>query len=200
MGALCDITKRLASSYRAFVWLLAGVAPHVDHQHVLRLEGLLLSRALVPAAHKLLLLAVDVVVVDVLRERSQSQYRVGRRGKQLIHLVSLHCHPGSNGVSDSAGRLLRFFVTMSKQETLKVVCFFSLRVFFSRKGNFSFYFSGRGQEVIKEVRCDTSCLMPSRPDSPVYHCLSLKKRSHGRKNNKNNNKLPHRKEIGRAHV
>lgn len=49
--------------------LLPGVAPHVDHQHVLRLEGLLLARALVPAAHKLLLLAVDVVVVDVLWRR-----------------------------------------------------------------------------------------------------------------------------------
>lgn len=51
------------------MWLLAGVAPHVDHQHVLRLEGLLLSRALVPAAHELLLLAVDVLVVNVLWRR-----------------------------------------------------------------------------------------------------------------------------------
>lgn len=42
------------------------MASHVDHQHVLRLEGLLLTRTLLPAAHELLLLAVDVVVVDVL--------------------------------------------------------------------------------------------------------------------------------------
>lgn len=70
------------SSYRAFVRLLAGVAPHVDHQHVLRLEGLLLSRALVPAAHELLLLAVDVLIVDVLRRRRKShggQHRVTSR-------------------------------------------------------------------------------------------------------------------------
>lgn len=46
--------------------LLPGVASHVDHQHVLCLEGLLLARTLLPATHKLLLLAVDVVVVDVL--------------------------------------------------------------------------------------------------------------------------------------
>lgn len=54
------------SAYCAFMRLLPCVAPHVDHQHVLRLEGLLLPRALLPATHELLLLAVDVVVVDVL--------------------------------------------------------------------------------------------------------------------------------------
>lgn len=47
--------------------LLPRVTPHVDHQHVLSLEGLLLPRTLLPAAHELLLLTVDVVVVDVLR-------------------------------------------------------------------------------------------------------------------------------------
>lgn len=46
--------------------LLPGVTSHVDHQHVLGLEGLLLARTLLPATHELLLLAVDVVVVDVL--------------------------------------------------------------------------------------------------------------------------------------
>lgn len=50
--------------------LLPRVAPHVDHQHVLSLEGLLLARALLPATYKLLLLAVDVVVVDVLWRQS----------------------------------------------------------------------------------------------------------------------------------
>lgn len=49
--------------------LLPCVTPHVDHQHVLSLEGLLLARTLLPAAHKLLLLTVDVVVVDVLRRQ-----------------------------------------------------------------------------------------------------------------------------------
>lgn len=81
------VTSPEARHYRAFVRLLAGVAPHVDHQHVLRLEGLLLSRALVPAAHKLLLLAVDVLVVDVLRRRRRvtvvSTESADR--KQLIH-------------------------------------------------------------------------------------------------------------------
>lgn len=46
--------------------LLARVPAHVHHQHVLRLEGLLLPRAGLPAAHELLLLPVDVFVVDVL--------------------------------------------------------------------------------------------------------------------------------------
>lgn len=52
--------------YCAFVRLLPRVTSHVDHQHVLRLEGLLLAGTFLPAAHELLLLAVDVVVVDVL--------------------------------------------------------------------------------------------------------------------------------------
>lgn len=53
-------------AHRAFVRLLTRVPAHVDHQHVLGLEGLLLSRAGLPAAHELLLLPVDVLVVDVL--------------------------------------------------------------------------------------------------------------------------------------
>ena len=43
--------------------------PHVDHQHVLRLEWLLLTRAFLPSTHKLLLLPVDVVIIDVLGEK-----------------------------------------------------------------------------------------------------------------------------------
>lgn len=42
---------------------------HVDHQHVLCLEGLLLSRAFLPPTHKFLLLSVDVVIVDVLQKK-----------------------------------------------------------------------------------------------------------------------------------
>lgn len=42
---------------------------HVDHQHVLCLEGFLLSRAFLPPTHKLLLLPMDVVIVDVLEKR-----------------------------------------------------------------------------------------------------------------------------------
>ena len=61
-------------AYGALVRLLPGVSAHVDHQHVLGLEGLLLPGTLVPAAHKLLLLPVDVVVVDVLeRDNMEAQ-------------------------------------------------------------------------------------------------------------------------------
>jgi len=66
------VNRRLAcGAYRALVRLLPGVPAHVDHQHVLSLEGLLLPGTLVPAAHKLLLLPVDVVVVDVLHRRGE---------------------------------------------------------------------------------------------------------------------------------
>lgn len=58
--------------YGAFMRLLPRVAPHVDHQHVLRLEGLLLAGTFLPAAHELLLLAMDVVVVDVLCREEQA--------------------------------------------------------------------------------------------------------------------------------
>lgn len=66
--------------YGAFMRLLPRVAPHVDHQHVLRLEGLLLAGTFLPAAHELLLLAVDVVVVDVLC--GEEQALVNREAKR----------------------------------------------------------------------------------------------------------------------
>lgn len=53
-------------THRALVRFLPRVAAHVNHQHVLSFEGLLLPRTLVPAAHELLLLSMDVVVIDVL--------------------------------------------------------------------------------------------------------------------------------------
>lgn len=53
-------------AHRALVRLLTRVPAHVDDQHVLGLEGLLLSRAGLPAAHELLLLPVDVLVVNML--------------------------------------------------------------------------------------------------------------------------------------
>ena len=49
--------------------LLASVPAHVDDQHVLRLERLLLSTALSPLADKRLLVCVDVVVRNVLKIR-----------------------------------------------------------------------------------------------------------------------------------
>ena len=52
--------------YRALVRLLPCMPPHVDHQHVLRLERFLLSWAVPPLAHKVLLVGVDVVVGNML--------------------------------------------------------------------------------------------------------------------------------------
>ena len=63
-------TGRPAATHRALVGLLARVSAHVHHQHVLRLEGLLLPCAGLPATHELLLLPVDVLVVDMLPGRS----------------------------------------------------------------------------------------------------------------------------------
>ena len=59
-------------THRALVGLLPSVSAHVNHQHVLSLEWLLLPRAVVPAAHKLLLLPVDVVVIDVLQTQTHT--------------------------------------------------------------------------------------------------------------------------------
>lgn len=44
---------------------------HVDHQHVLGLEGLLLSGAFLPPAHKLFLFPMNVVIVDVLEKKDE---------------------------------------------------------------------------------------------------------------------------------
>lgn len=56
-------------THSALVWLLSCVSAHMNHQHVLGFERPLLSRALLPVAHKLLLLSVDVLVVDVLQSK-----------------------------------------------------------------------------------------------------------------------------------
>ena len=50
--------------------LLPGVSSHVHHQHVLGLEGLRLPAALLPLAHEALLVGVDVVIGDVLQNKS----------------------------------------------------------------------------------------------------------------------------------
>lgn len=60
-------------AHRALVRLLTGVPAHVDNQHVLGLEGLLLSGAGLPAAHELLLLPVDVLIVYMLGNRKTRQ-------------------------------------------------------------------------------------------------------------------------------
>lgn len=68
-------------THRALVWFLPRVPAHVYHQHVLSFEGLLLPRTVVPAAHELLLLSVDVVIIDVLWDaRTQTHtYRVMKK-------------------------------------------------------------------------------------------------------------------------
>lgn len=63
---LCASRPQWEEAHRALVRLLTRVPAHVDNQHVLRLEGLLLPRAGLPAAHKLLLLPVNVLIVDML--------------------------------------------------------------------------------------------------------------------------------------
>ena len=42
--------------------LLPRVPPHVDHQHVLGLEGLLVSGAVLPLTNETLLVCMDVVI------------------------------------------------------------------------------------------------------------------------------------------
>ena len=58
------------TTHRTLVRLLAGVPPHVDDQHVLGFERLLLPVAVHPAAHKRLLVGLDVVLVDVLQNKT----------------------------------------------------------------------------------------------------------------------------------
>ena len=49
------------------MWLLPGVPTHVNDEHVLCLERLLLATALPPLADERLLVCVDVVVRNVLK-------------------------------------------------------------------------------------------------------------------------------------
>lgn len=77
-------------THRALVGLLARVPAHMHHQHVLRLKGLLLPRAGLPAAHELLLLPVDVLIVDVL---SGTSPRRGEPGHPPIQTAPSMCRP-----------------------------------------------------------------------------------------------------------
>ena len=61
--------KEEKETHRALVGFLSGVPPHVDDQHVLRLERLLLTTAFSPLADKRLLVRMDVVVRNVLQIR-----------------------------------------------------------------------------------------------------------------------------------
>lgn len=71
----------------ALVGLLSCVAPHVDNQHVLSFEGPLFPRAVTPVAHKLLLLPMDVLVIDVLQgqgRKTVQRQEVSRSGQAGI--------------------------------------------------------------------------------------------------------------------
>ena len=57
----------MRSAYRAVMRLFSCVPSHVNDQHVLRLEGLLLPGAALPLTHEGLLVAADVLVVQVLQ-------------------------------------------------------------------------------------------------------------------------------------
>lgn len=56
-------------TYSAFVRFLPSVPPHVNHQHILSLEWLLLTTTLAPATHKRLLIGLDMVLVYMLEEQ-----------------------------------------------------------------------------------------------------------------------------------
>ena len=55
------------NSYRASMWFFSGVPSHVNDQHVLSFEGLLLSAAVLPLTNESLLVHPDVVVVQMLK-------------------------------------------------------------------------------------------------------------------------------------
>lgn len=54
------------STHSALVRLLSRVSAHMNHQHVLGFKWPLFSWAFLPVTHKLLLLSMDVLIVDVL--------------------------------------------------------------------------------------------------------------------------------------
>lgn len=62
---LCRFT--VSVSYRALVWFFSGVPSHVDYQHILSFEWLLFPCTLLPATDKLLLLPMNVIIIDVLK-------------------------------------------------------------------------------------------------------------------------------------
>lgn len=85
--------QRPSVTHRALVWFLPRVSAHVNHQHVLSFEGLLLPRTVLPAAHELLLLSVDVVVIDVLWDTHTHREMRGFSGESCP-LRGSHVVPG----------------------------------------------------------------------------------------------------------
>ena len=61
-------TGKVKDSYRAFMWFLPGMPPHMNHKHVLSLERLLLPGTIFPATNERFLIRLDVVQIDVLEK------------------------------------------------------------------------------------------------------------------------------------
>ena len=53
-------------TYSAFMGLLPSVTAHVYNQHILSLEGFLLSGAAIPVTSEVLAIFFDVITVDML--------------------------------------------------------------------------------------------------------------------------------------
>lgn len=81
-NSTCILEKLERLTHGALVWLLSRVPAHMNHQHVLGFEGPLLSRALLPVTHKLLLFSVNVLIVDVLQSK-----QIGRKTDVLTESV-----------------------------------------------------------------------------------------------------------------
>ena len=97
---------RYSKTYRASVWFFTGVSAHVHNQHVLRLEGFLLPRALLPPTDERLLVRLDVILVQVLQyqehhvnKSSTLKVRVGMDMQEVNNsvdaqgLISVVKHP-----------------------------------------------------------------------------------------------------------
>ena len=54
-------------SYRAFMRFLPGMSPHMNDQHVLSFEWLLLSRTIFPLTNETFLICMNMVIWDVLK-------------------------------------------------------------------------------------------------------------------------------------
>ena len=71
---------------------LPGVPPHVHHQHVLRLEGLLLPGAVVPLADERLLVGLNVVFGQVLKKEKLNVINRSRTRRAALTAISYNAH------------------------------------------------------------------------------------------------------------
>jgi hypothetical protein len=80
----CTIICR--GAYRAFMRFFTGMPSHMNHQHILSLEGLLLSRAFLPSTNEDLLVGMNVIGIDVLDEFFLGAELKGASGPVAISL------------------------------------------------------------------------------------------------------------------